>query len=195
MILESPYFVAPFVLLLGVLLMLRLLDFFGVRPMRSWKTSSRYALAAMFVFTSITHFTSTRSDLVQMVPDILPYPELLVTITGVLELLGAIGLLWPSMARYAGVGLAVLLVAMFPANVFAAYEGLVVAGTEATTLWFRLLIQVAFISLLLWATNGLERQPFSVGADRRVRSSERGSGSDTIGHYSSLAELMSEIIM
>lgn len=157
MIFDSPYFVAPFVLLIGALLAFRSLSYLGIRPMRSWKTASRYALAAMFVFTSISHFTSTRTDLVQMVPDVLPAPELLVTVTGVLELLGAIGLLWPRTARYAGIGLTALLVAMFPANIVAAREGLIVAGTEATPLWFRFLVQVAFISLLLWATSGLKR--------------------------------------
>ncbi|WP_255171194.1 DoxX family protein [Natrononativus amylolyticus] len=168
MIVDSPYFVAPFVLLIGALLAFRSLGYVGVRPMRSWKTASRYALAAMFVFTSISHFTSTRTDLVQMVPDVLPAPELLVTVTGVLELLGAIGLLWPRTARYAGIGLTALLVAMFPANVFAAQESLVIAGTEATPLWFRFLVQIAFIWLLLWATTGLKRHPSGNGADWRV---------------------------
>jgi uncharacterized membrane protein len=167
MIRESPYFVAPFVLLIGALLAFRSLGYLGIRPMRSWKTASRYALAAMFVFTSISHFTSTRTDLVQMVPDVLLAPELLVTVTGVLELLGAIGLLWPRTARYAGIGLTTLLVAMFPANIVAAQEGLVIAGTEATPLWFRFLVQIAFIWLLLWATSGLKPQSSSNGVDWR----------------------------
>jgi uncharacterized membrane protein len=168
MIVDSPYFVAPFVLLIGTLLAFRSLGYVGVRPMRSWKTAARYALAVMFVFTSVSHFTSTRADLVQMVPDVLPAPEFLVTVTGVLELLGAIGLLWPRTARYAGGGLTALLIVMFPANVYAAQEGLVIAGTEATPLWFRFLVQVAFISLLLWATSGVKRHPSGDKTDWRV---------------------------
>jgi uncharacterized membrane protein len=43
----------------------------------------------MFAFTAISHFYSrTRPDLVRMVPAGLPAPGLLVTITGILELLG-----------------------------------------------------------------------------------------------------------
>lgn len=92
---------------------------------------------------------------------------MVVTVTGVLELLGAIGLLWPRTARYAGIGLAALLVVMFPANIVAAREGLIVAGIEATPLWFRFLAQVAFISLLLWTTSGVKRHPSGGETDWR----------------------------
>jgi uncharacterized membrane protein len=50
----------------------------------------------------------------------MPAPGLLVTITGVLELLGAVGLLFPSTRVAAAVCLFVLMLAMFPANVYAA---------------------------------------------------------------------------
>jgi uncharacterized membrane protein len=53
-----------------------------------------------------------------MVPPFLPAPELLVTVTGVLELAGAAGLVWSRTAPWAAGGLSALLVAMFPANVY-----------------------------------------------------------------------------
>jgi uncharacterized membrane protein len=57
--------------------------------------------------------------MIAIVPPRLPAPGLLVTVTGVLELVGAAGLLYPP-TRVAAAGcLFVLMVVMFPANVYA----------------------------------------------------------------------------
>ena len=111
----------------------------------------RYSFAAMFLFTGATHFAPrTRRDLVRMVPPSLPGPGYLVTLTGLLEIAGAIGLLVPAIARAAAAALAALLVAMFPANIYADRAGLEVAGRRATPLRFRLPLQLVWIALLLW---------------------------------------------
>jgi uncharacterized membrane protein len=111
----------------------------------------RVALATMFVFTAVSHFHSrTRPDLIRMVPPGLPTPELLVTATGVLEFIGAVGLLLPQALAAAAYGLIALLVAMFPANVHAARVGLVVAGRRASPLVWRLPLQLFWISALWW---------------------------------------------
>jgi uncharacterized membrane protein len=69
----------------------------------------------------IAHFVpAMRRDMIAIVPPRLPAPELLVTITGVLELLGAAGLLYPPTRVAAAVCLFVLMLVMFPANVYAA---------------------------------------------------------------------------
>ena len=73
---------------------------------------------------------------------------MLVTLTGVLELMGAIGLLLPSTAIAAAYGLISLLVLMFPANVHAGRAGLVIAGRHATPLIWRLPLQVFWIGAL-----------------------------------------------
>jgi uncharacterized membrane protein len=61
-----------------------------------------------------------RRDMIAIVPPRLPAAELLVTITGVLELLGAAGLLYPATRVAAAVCLFALMLVMFPANVYAA---------------------------------------------------------------------------
>jgi uncharacterized membrane protein len=117
----------------------------------SWSGALRIALAAMFVFTAVSHFhPRTRPDLIRMVPASLPSPALLVTATGLLELLGAIGLQVPQTLPAAAYCLIALLVAMFPANVHAAREGLMAAGRRATPLVWRLLLQVFWIAALWW---------------------------------------------
>ena len=98
----------------------------------------------------VSHFhPRTRPDLIRMVPASLPVPALLVTATGVLELLGAIGLLMPQAKQAAAYGLMALLLAMFPANVHAARQGLTIAGRRATPLLWRLPLQLFWI-VALW---------------------------------------------
>ena len=75
----------------------------------------------MFMFAGIGHFANpSRRDMVAVAPPSLPAPALLVTITGVLELAGAIGLLIPATRIAAAICLSLLMLAMFPANVNAA---------------------------------------------------------------------------
>jgi uncharacterized membrane protein len=85
-----------------------------IRPVTRF--SALTGLAAMFVLTGVAHFVGKRAELVAMVPPFLPAPELLVTVTGVLELTGAVGLVWSRTAPWAAGGLSALLVAMFPAE-------------------------------------------------------------------------------
>jgi len=111
----------------------------------------RYALAVMFLFTAVSHFLPrTRPDMIRMVPPVMPVPELMVTATGVLELAGAVGLLVPATATWAAYCLAALLVAMFPANVYAAGAGLEIGGQAVMALLWRLPLQVLWIAALLW---------------------------------------------
>ena len=128
---------APLVLL-GVLFVLL------VVPL-GWQTALRVSLAGMFLLTASAHWGRRRPDLVRMVPKNLPRPELLVTLTGICEILGAIGLLAPPSARWAAIGLTLLLIAVFPANIRAAREGITIGGKPATPLLARSLIQTLFL--------------------------------------------------
>jgi uncharacterized membrane protein len=143
---------APLIVMLAAWLVARSIGLTGLWPQAdSWSGALCIALAAMFVFTAASHFhPRTRADLVRMVPATLPAPALLVSATGVLELLGAIGLLVPQALPAAAYGLIALLVAMFPANVHAAREGLMVAGRRATPLLWRLPLQLFWIAALWW---------------------------------------------
>lgn len=107
----------------------RLAGWLGVDYANSWPDAIAVGLAAMFVLTGIAHFVNPlRRDMIAIVPPRLPggirlaprVRPLLVTITGVLELLGAAGLLYPPTRVAAAVCLFLLMVTMFPANVYAA---------------------------------------------------------------------------
>src|ERR1700752_210029 len=69
--------------------------------------------------SGMLHFTST-ALLATMIPPFFPYRPQLVLITGVREFAGAIGLLLPAFPRVASAFLAVFMIAIFPANVYAA---------------------------------------------------------------------------
>ncbi|MYW91097.1 hypothetical protein G3I59_10895 [Amycolatopsis rubida] len=92
-------------------------------PAAPLQAAVRTGLAAMFLLTGFVHFAFLRADLVAMVPPWLPAPELLVTLTGLAEWAGAIGLLIPRLRLLAAGGLALLLAVMFPANVHLALTG------------------------------------------------------------------------
>jgi uncharacterized membrane protein len=98
----------------------RLVGLLGVDYVDSWPQAVAVGLAAMFVLTGVAHFVpAMRRDMIAIVPPRLPAPGLLVAITGVLELVGAAGLLYPPTRVAAAVCLFVLMLVMFPANVYA----------------------------------------------------------------------------
>ena len=98
----------------------RLVGWLGVDYVDSWSQAVAVGLAAMFVMTAVAHFMNPlRRDMIAIVPPRLPAAGLLVTITGVLELVGAAGLLYPPTRVAAAVCLFVLMLVMFPANVYA----------------------------------------------------------------------------
>ncbi|HEX7737855.1 MAG TPA: hypothetical protein VF458_23605 [Ktedonobacteraceae bacterium] len=100
---------------------------------------------------AVFDFTRMRADLVRMVPRIFPRPELIVLVTGVLEILGAFRLLLPLTSRLAALCLIALLLAMFPANVHAALKQNPLRGRAPTPLGLRTALQVVFIALLVLA--------------------------------------------
>jgi uncharacterized membrane protein len=99
----------------------RLIGWLGVDYVDSWPRAAAVGLAVMFMMTGVAHFVpAMRRAMIAIVPPRLPAAGLLVTITGVLELLGAAGLLYPPTRVAAAACLFGLMLVMFPANVYAA---------------------------------------------------------------------------
>src|SRR5450631_175174 len=134
----------PLIVLIASFVLFALVGAAGAHPFTPWPAALRWALLVMFLLTASAHFTKTRVDLVRMVPRAFPNPGLLVTLTGFLELAGALGLLFPATRELAALGLIALLVAMFPANAHAARAGLTLRGKPVMPLVPRLAIQLVF---------------------------------------------------
>jgi uncharacterized membrane protein len=112
---------APLITLLAGSIAARIVGWLGVDYVDTWVKAIAVGLAAMFVLTGVAHFVPPlRDNLIAIVPPQLPAPGLLVRITGVLEFLGAVGLLGPVTRVAAAVCLLLLMLAMFPANIYAA---------------------------------------------------------------------------
>lgn len=138
---------APLITLIAGTGLARLAGLLGLDALDGWAAALRVGLALMFLLTGLAHFgLGRRADLIAMVPPRLPRPDLLVTLTGILELAGALGLLIPATARLAAACLALLMVLMLPANVSAARRGVRLGGRPATPLYARIPMQVIFVA-------------------------------------------------
>ena len=140
-----------FVLVVSFLL-LRGVGWLGVKQLSSWRDAGRGALVIMFLFTGISHFTSMKYDFAAMIPAPLPNDLWVIYLSGVLEISGAIGLLIPRTRKLAGISLVLLLVALFPANVYAALNEIPLRGEAPTPLWLRGPIQLLFIGMVWWTS-------------------------------------------
>jgi uncharacterized membrane protein len=156
----------PLVVLIIVSLLARFAGRLGIVALRNWAAAVRVGLAVMLCFTAAAHFTSMRADLIRMVPPAVPNPELMVTFTGVCEILGAIGLLVPRTRRLAAVALVVFLIAVLPANIHAALAGVTLSGAAPTPLAPRIALQLLFIALVWW-TGWRRRAETRHGPDSR----------------------------
>ena len=91
-----------------------------------------------------------------IVPPFIPFPRTCVIISGIFEILGGIGLLLPrcSAQKIAGWGLALLLVAVFPANIYMAAAHIQIHGfrIHPWMSWTRLALQPLLIAAVLWVT-------------------------------------------
>ena len=111
--------------------------------------AGRIAMACMLVFTAAGHFIFTEG-MAAMVPDFLPYKKEVVLLTGVLEIVFAIGLVVPRLKLPTAWLLLLFFLLMVPANVKAAMENVnyqtgELNGPGLAYLWFRIPLQLLFI--------------------------------------------------
>ncbi len=123
-------------------------------PMRTFKTVLKYGYALAFIATGISHFWDPAFYL-RIMPDYIPV-ELhapAVYVSGVFEIVLAVMLLIPSTTRLAGWGLILLLIAVFPANVYAYQHSRELFPDLSPSLHFwRLPLQNVMIVMAYWFT-------------------------------------------
>ncbi|HEY6448370.1 MAG TPA: hypothetical protein VIY53_18070 [Acidobacteriaceae bacterium] len=96
----------PLIVLLVFFAALRCAGLLGMTALNNADLPLRIALCLMFLVTASAHWGRGRADLIRMVPPAMPRAALLVTVTDVLEILGAAGLLIPATASAAAACLA-----------------------------------------------------------------------------------------
>ena len=141
----------PFIVLVIATMLLKAIGAAGVPLFSNWTWCLRGGLAVMFLLTASAHWGKQRADLVAMVARVFPRPDLMVSATGEFEIFGAVGLLIPAMAPVAATCLAMLLIALFPANIRAAREHLTIGGRPVTAWPLRTLLQLVLLAAVLVA--------------------------------------------
>jgi len=111
--------------------------------------SARIAMSIMLVFTAIGHFAFTKG-MSMMIPQFIPFKESFVYLTGIFEILLAIGLLIPKLKVLSAWTLIAFLLLMLPANIYASlnnvnYQKGTFDGNGIIYLWFRIPLQILFI--------------------------------------------------
>ncbi|MBW1294798.1 DoxX family protein [Aquimarina litoralis] len=111
--------------------------------------AARIAMSIMLSFTAIGHFIFTQG-MSMMIPKFIPFKESFVYLTGVFEILMAIGLVIPRFTYISGWTLIIFLLLMLPANIYGAinhinYQKGTFDGNGLSYLWFRIPLQILFI--------------------------------------------------
>lgn len=116
-----------------------------------WRGRVRVAVAGVFLLASSLHFVATETEM-RLIPEWMPQHRALVYLSGVAEIAGAVGLLIPRTRRVAAWGLALLLIAVFPANINQTVMHIPMGGFMDSRLyhWVRWPLQPAFIAVVLW---------------------------------------------
>lgn len=106
----------------------------------------RASLSIMLLLTSSAHFSKT-NEMVQSMPDFLPYKIQLVYFTGIVEVIAAIGLLIRRTVKITSLALIFFFVSVLPANVTGSLKEVNLGGMEngPVYLFFRIPLQFFFI--------------------------------------------------
>ena len=107
-------------------------------------------IAVFFIAGGIAHFVVTDSYIAAM-PAYLGYHKELIIISGVFEILGAIGILVPQTRLLAGYGLVALIIAVYPANINMALHPEKYTDISELFLYIRLPFQFLFMWFVWWA--------------------------------------------
>ena len=113
------------------------------------KTLSIILMTLFYIMAGTNHFINP-DWYVRIVPPILPFKTAIVYISGILEIILGTLLIFPKTRFIAGWGLILLLVAVYPANIYVALTNGEVMDTTPLIAWGRLPFQFVFIGLAYW---------------------------------------------
>ena len=117
-----------------------------------YKTLKKITIFIMVIFyinVGLLHFLDPNWFL-PIVPPYLPFHLELVYISGFFEILFGVLLIFQNTRSFAGKGLIILLIAVFPANIYLAQTNGAAMNTTPLIAWGRLPIQFIFIGLAYW---------------------------------------------
>ncbi len=119
--------------------------------MKYVKIILKYILAVAFVQAGINHFLNPQFYM-KMMPPVLPAHLFLIYLSGVFEILFGVLLFIPRFSRLAAWLIIVLLIAVFPANIYMAINPQLFPDITQTALYIRLPLQIVLIAWAFWFT-------------------------------------------
>src|ERR1700733_3729757 len=128
-------------------------DSIAVNPPAMTPILKRVGLILVFLWFlvgGVAHFSLTEVEM-RIVPPVIPWPRAAVLVSGVFELLGAIGILIPATRRAAGIGLFLLTIAVTPANVYMLQHA-ELFNVPRWALIVRLPFQLVLLAMIIWST-------------------------------------------
>jgi uncharacterized membrane protein len=121
--------------------------------MKRFRAFARLFLALLFIVAGVTHLVAP-AIFVPIMPPYLLAPQFLVYVSGVAEIIGGAGLFISRFQVTAGWGLILLLIAVFPANIYALQNGMVISGHPVPhwILLLRLPFQAVIVYGVYWSS-------------------------------------------
>ena len=106
-----------------------------------------YLMALLYFIAGINHFKNPRIYL-KIIPSYFPNPKLLNTLSGLAEIILAIGLCVPMISSWAAWGVVALLIAIFPTHIYMYFDKKASFGLPKWVLFLRMPLQFV---LMFWA--------------------------------------------
>ena len=120
-------------------------------------------MSLLYVIVGIKHFTNT-DFFVNIVPSIINYKEEVVLVSGLIEIILGILLLFNQTRKFAAWGIILLLIAVFPANIYlylseTARDTLSISKNQAL---YRLPFQIPLMIISYWHSKEIHSKQLSI---------------------------------
>ena len=115
----------------------------------SFKLISIYLMSLFYISIGIKHFINV-DWFMKIMPPYLPYHKVLVYLSGVFEIIFGIMLVFEKTRFLAAWGLILLLISVFPANIYLAQTNGAAMNISPVLAWGRLPFQAVFIAIAYW---------------------------------------------
>jgi len=114
----------------------------------TFETYSLWSMAGLYILAGINHFVQPKFYL-KIIPPFLPFPQIINWVSGLMEVVLGMVLLLPEYQSLAAWGIIVLLIAVFPANIYHFMKGYRKKKMVAV-----LAIRLPFQFVLIWWAYG-----------------------------------------
>ena len=113
-----------------------------------WRHRCRVGISVFYGLAGGLHLAFP-GPFLAITPDWVPDPSAVIALTGICELVGAVGLWFPRLRRYAGFALALYAICVFPANIKHAFDSLR-ADHPSALQWVYHIVRLPLQPVIVW---------------------------------------------